>query len=532
MRPLCAVVLFALASGCLRPPPLPPPSDAGAPRDAGPPPELALEGLSVRDRTGADWPLDAMPRQPVVVLRWTTAPAIDPDEPPPVHLVSGDADGALLDDLAEAPLRAEHRARILPATLVAGARTWELRADARLAPGAHVVAIVGAWLRSAADETPIPEAIAIPLVVSTAPTAGATVTDSWPPAGAMTVSPALDELALRLDGPLGPRVEGAIALLEGARPEDARVDEVACPEVGWPDGWCVRVVPARALRRESEHRLVVDARQLDATGAPIGPFEAIFRTAADDEAPPPAPRPPAACAPDERATELGCVLEDDARVVLRLDAGEPVRWRWTLGGRSALGVAPRGAITIASAGLAPETTLEAVLELEGTARVTSRFLLPVGTTEPLATVAIVEVRADPSGPEPAQEYVELVNYGRAPVSLDGFALTDRADAVGDLLAGALAPSERALVVAASFDPDDPSDAPIPPGVRLLRVEGPLGSGGLSNAGEPLFLRDALGRRVSAAPALATRAGTCIVRGGPSMRDEADFREAPCTPGAP
>jgi hypothetical protein len=58
---------------------------------------------------------------------------------------------------------------------------------------------------------------------------------------------------------------------------------------------------------------------------------------------------------------------------------------------------------------------------------------------------------------------------------------------------------------------------------------------LRNDGAALFLRDASGRRLSAAPALETRPGQCIVRSEePSRQGTAlDFRPEPsggCTPG--
>ncbi len=530
MRPL-ALVLPCLVAGCL-PPALPPTADAAAPpsEDAGPPPSLRVARLTVEAFDGREWPPEAIPRRPVIWLDWTVPPRIDPDVEPPVYLLRGAPNPALLDDLEAAPLRAEHRARILPTALVAGASRWKLIAETRLARGEEITVAVGGWLR--AEGSSIEAAEAIALRVDPSPSGGAEVTDTWPPAGTTTVSPELDLLALRFDGPLGPRVEGSVALLEGARPEEAIVEPTDCGTIGWPDGWCLAVTPARPLRRSSAHRLVVTEAQTDATGAPVGPFEAAFATASEGGAPPPNPRLPTGCALDERVSELGCVLEDDERVVVRLDAGEPLRWRWRLGGAEISGVAPRGFATLAVGGLAAAGAFEGWLELVGTGGAPAVFTLPVRTTEPLATLAIVEVRADPIGAEPTQEYVELLNYGAVPLSIDGYALTDRDDAAGDLLAGSIAPHERVLVVHPRFDPDAPDDGPIPPGVRLVRLDGPIGSGGIANAGEPLFLRDDAGRRISEAPALAAAAGACIVRGGGSMRAADGFVVAPCTPGTP
>ena len=238
------------------------------------------------------------------------------------------------------------------------------------------------------------------------------------------------------------------------------------------------------------------------------------------------------CALDEEPTEVGCLFVDDEAVSLHVDAGEPVRIRWTLGDTVLHEVAPRGSATLVLGDLEAATAYAANLELEGTSGAVARWSLPITTHEPLATLSIVEVRADPRGPEPTQEYVEVLNFGAVPIPLDGFTLSDRADAAGDVLTGTVAPGERVLVVADRFDPEDPNDPAVPPGVRLVRVEGPIASGGISNAGEPLFLRDPEGRRVSAAPAEPSEPGVCLVRTGASMRGARGFTRAVCTPGVP
>lgn len=529
MRPIAALLLFA--TGCLPPAPPSPAPDGGASPDAGPPVALRLTDLRVEALDGTAWPRDGVPRRPALILDWTAPPQLDPDGDPPVYLLAGAPDDGLLEDLAAAPLRAEHRARILPSTLTAFGARWKLVADVRSPRGEALTLAIG-WLRSDLDGSPIEAPEAIALTVDTSPAGGAEVTDTWPPAGTTTVSPALDVLALRLDGPVGAVSEGAVTLLEGDRAEDAAVTPVECPAIGWPDGWCVAVTPTRPLRRGSDHRLVVTDALLDATGAPVGPYEAAFATALEDDPTPPSPRAPTSCGLDERLTELGCVLEDDERIVVRVDAAEPVIWRWSLGVDRATGVAPRGMATLTILSLPSDTAFDGALELTGTSGTRSSWSIALHTTAPLAEVAIVEVRADPLGPEPTQEYVELLNYGAVALSLDGFALTDRPDAVGDLLSGTLAPAERVLLVHERFDPEEPTDGPIPPGARIIRVQGPIGSGGIANAGEALFLRDAAGRRVSESPALAAAAGSCIVRGEGSMRDGASFAVAPCTPGTP
>jgi hypothetical protein len=161
--------------------------------------------------------------------------------------------------------------------------------------------------------------------------------------------------------------------------------------------------------------------------------------------------------------------------------------------------------------------------------------LEVAPLRGLSALAIVEVRADPLGPEPSQEYVELLNFGDTPLSIEGFTLSTDMFATGQRIVGAavLAPGERLLVVAPDFDSAEASDGPLPAGVRLARLDRALA---LRNEGAALVLRDAKGQRLSASPALAgARAGQCIERVGSSFRSGAlsAFRATlggGCTPG--
>jgi hypothetical protein len=104
------------------------------------------------------------------------------------------------------------------------------------------------------------------------------------------------------------------------------------------------------------------------------------------------------------------------------------------------------------------------------------------TPAALPSVAITEVLANPLGPEPAQEWVELRNLGGDPVSLEGLGIADSRGA--DLLPAAmLAPGAYALVVTAAYDPENGADPPPRAGAQLLRVDGRIGADGLSNGGE-------------------------------------------------
>jgi hypothetical protein len=104
------------------------------------------------------------------------------------------------------------------------------------------------------------------------------------------------------------------------------------------------------------------------------------------------------------------------------------------------------------------------------------------TPAPLPPVAITEVLANPAGPEPAQEWVELRNLGDQDVSLEGLAIAD-GRAADQLPATTLGPGEYALVVTSSYDPENGADARPRAGTQLVRVDSRIGADGLSNGGE-------------------------------------------------
>jgi hypothetical protein len=104
------------------------------------------------------------------------------------------------------------------------------------------------------------------------------------------------------------------------------------------------------------------------------------------------------------------------------------------------------------------------------------------TPAPLPPVAITEVLANPAGPEPAQEWVELRNLGAEDVSLEGLAIAD-SRAADQLPATTLRPGEYALVVTSSYDPENGADVRPRAGTQLVRVDARIGADGLSNGGE-------------------------------------------------
>jgi hypothetical protein len=221
-----------------------------------------------------------------------------------------------------------------------------------------------------------------------------------------------------------------------------------------------------------------------------------------------------ACGIDEADLEGGCAIEFETTIDLRAIASAPVRARLRIDEREWASSAPRGELAFSIGGLEPGTELAAELTLQGLdgQETVTEFVL--ATASALAPVFLTEVRADPDGPEPDQEYVEIHNASDSPIDVTGFQISDDASRAGDLVRGpAVLPARGyALLVGTAFDPVHPDDDRVPPGIPLFRLDASIGSGGLSNEGEPLFLRDASGRRLSAAPAMtAPGSGICITR---------------------
>lgn len=527
---LAAALAF---SGCLAPR-QPSRADLG-PVDRGPPPPspLAIVDLQIRDDRGVPHPRDRVPRWPTLELRWNEAPFAGDDG---LWVFAGPPEHEVRDDLAAAPLRQATLSAALDAAIERDGVTWRLRPLSRVAAGVPLVVGVASWVRHGVTGERLGAAWVESLRVASGPDAGAAAVASWPADGTVGVPPSLPRIAIRFDGAVRTVEEGVELFVEGER-RAASASREDCPPLGWPAGECAVVEPLGPLPPDADVQVVVTERVRDATGAPVGPWAIGFRTASEpDEAPPePLPLP---CGLDEIAISGGCLLADDVSLSLRLRFAEPVRLAVAGAERSDVALAPRGEAELSLRDLQADRAYALRLTATDLAERIAVVDLDVRTTTPLATVSIVEVRADARGPEPRQEYVELLNYGTVDLDLAGFSITDRLDAVGDVLDAGLRlrAGQRALLVEDDFDPDDPDDPRVPPGVPLLRVAGSLATGGLSNAGEPLFLRDAEGRRVTAAPATEPPGpGHCLVRVSeePRRGDASAFAPDPngtCTPG--
>jgi hypothetical protein len=279
------------------------------------------------------------------------------------------------------------------------------------------------------------------------------------------------------------------------------------------------VIPAAGA--DSAGRLGDRCFRFDATGdLPVGagvPPPSIGEVMVDPSpvelgAPQAAPRPPS-CGPGELAMGPGCAaLLDDRVVVTSADA--PLLWMLDVGGGARIEPALPGE-RFAVKGLSPLTHLTLSGTATDLAGIETAFTVEGDTSAAVPHVVINEVLANPTGPEPAQEWVELVNDGLTKVPLAGFVLED--DSGGVSLPNAIvAPGAFVLLVSESYVPGDGSDVPPRAGTPLLRVA----HLGLSNGGETLRLRSPDGSSVSSFPALASRAaGVSVARRVPEALDD-------------
>lgn len=247
----------------------------------------------------------------------------------------------------------------------------------------------------------------------------------------------------------------------------------------------------------------------------------------------PADVAPPDCGPDEIHFGPGCALVLDDRLVVRPPAS-PALWVVTHDHVATLDAVETGERFVVR-GLRPasvEPVFVSVTDLSGRER---DFSVTVQTEPLMPHVVINEVMANPLGPEPAQEWVELINDGTAAVELQGYQLSDGAG-TSQLDGTRLEPGAFALVVRDDFVADDGEDAKPAPGTTLIRVP-EIGKNGLSNAGELLTLSDANGHALSRFPALkAAQGGVSMARRRPgSLDDDArDFGPSSdgASPGAP
>ncbi len=182
-------------------------------------------------------------------------------------------------------------------------------------------------------------------------------------------------------------------------------------------------------------------------------------------------------------------------------AGEPLRARLAAGADARERVAPAGPLALAlrlrGAPGAPVRARLTIWDLAGReAAADSEHVLGDIFRPDAPPLALGELLANPRGPEPAQEFVELVDLREVgdPLEVRGLRLIDGPPDALDLGGGdplptfTSLPGQRHLVVPATYDPRQGDDPGPPAGATLLRVDASLAHGGLKNApGEALAL---------------------------------------------
>ena len=236
-----------------------------------------------------------------------------------------------------------------------------------------------------------------------------------------------------------------------------------------------------------------------------------------------------ACATEASALGLGCATVEDDRITVHTPNSDLLWIVHTTHG-SLLEVTQPSAVFVLR-GLAPATSEHlwgSVYDLSGAELDFDRVVTMAAARE---RPVLNEVLANPLGPEPQSEWIELVNDGALGLDLSHFALRDGGGST-PLPQALLAVHEYVLLTREDFAPSA-SDVPPAPGARLIRVPH-LGSSGLSNSGESLALLDADSAVVSALPALATKAGESLARRHSFSPDDdpSAFTTGTPTPGAP
>lgn len=506
--------------------------------DVPAPPESAVVQLSASDFRDVPQAAESLPRRPRLTLRH---PAGFSAGDQAFALFAGRATPDWIEDLQRAPLRSEHSAALIELELERGPaeEALQLIPSVPLEADADYVMAVAGWAKSRRG-SPLngdgePQLFA--LHTAAGEQAGARVVSSWPADGSSAVAAQLARAVLAFDGIVDGAETGIWLEDASGLAVPATVDGGPCQELA-PEhdaSHCVELRPRAALARDTAHRLVIGSGALDAHGAPVGPFAAEFRTAAHDDTSAPALRIPN-CAVDEQRSDLGCALILDESIELRALSDEPALASLHFGSTTLGAISAGGEFRLRAAPLRPDRDIAFELILRDSAGNAARHVGTLRTARPLPTLQISELLADPLGPEPRQEWVELLNFGGQPVELRGIALGDRVDALGTAIQDShmLAPQTRVLLVADDFDPVEGSDAAPPAGAALLRMGRALTGSGLNNAGEALYLRDAQAHRVSTSPAAPKpRPGVCSVRvdaGAPRSPDPPFVQAQACSPG--
>ena len=468
---------LCLAMGCTASPFEPPNGDGGT--------------------SGQEWvltltpPADPSAAPPVLALDLTSSSAAA--LPDPLLLVEGEPSAVSLGRLAEGTITQVLEDRRVPVVVGATDLGIRLRPRAPLAPGQRYslvgpAGILGSFTVGADDHRPYLHRV-------------------WPP----------------VDSTQAPRQAvycGPSAPIDGTRVEldpDQSFGRLApgLDETGFAGRYCVR--------------LAIDAGHLQEVVPPAEALGFAFDPAPIAcQEPPPAPAD-VDCSARQSPLGPGCAEIRGERLIVHPPAGDSL---WFFGSSEGLHLHQVEAMTSfavpAGALINADPFYVVVFDVAGRSWSNS-FTVDWGPAQ--ADVVINEVLANPIGPEPRQEWVELFNAGRAPAPLRGWSLRDGNGTV-PLPEFELPAGEFALLVREDFDAESVGDVAPRAGVPLIRLA-QLAKGGLSNSGEPLELVDSNSAVVSRFAAIsAERAGVSMGRRYPySLDDDPEAFGAHADPGA-
>ena len=458
--------------------------------------------------------VDPVTVEPLAAL--TAAPAVlwirveEPVDPARIALVHGHAGSAQVSQVRRGEISKALQALLVPVMI------WsEEPADDGAAPGGSVVIAPSEALVPGDEYTLVSgEPARATAIVIALDDPAPILARAWPPPGASATA----RYAVWCgDAPL-PAIDAAVELAPARTP--GRILR------GAHDG----DRGARCLRFEAS----ADAAIPGAPGQPppsVSAGGALFRLD---------PRPieggglghavePLDCDLSEISFGPGCAQVTDDRLTVRAPDAPAL---WTITGAGIDRVLPTGAgERFVIAGLAPasNTSLEiTVIDDRGERHA---YVSTFATLASMPHLILNEVCANPLGPEPQQEWVEIFNDGTVPADVGGYTLID----VGGetvLPPGEIPPGGFALIVNQLFLEDDGVDPAPDPAAILLRVH-KLGHGGLSNDGEPLSIRDLNGVVISRSPVgPKTKAGMSLARVTPAAPDteKGSFALSKPTPG--
>lgn len=220
----------------------------------------------------------------------------------------------------------------------------------------------------------------------------------------------------------------------------------------------------------------------------------------------PTPDPPVVVQCDEGELPLrpGCANPDLGRIIVRPPPGDSL-WALGLGGYAHVQQVQNGQAFVIP-DLGNEPSVELITTVFDPAGRTQSLQSVIAMPPPGPRIVNNEVMSNPVGPEPMQEWIELVNAG----FLSGMVLKDSGGGL-ELPATVVHPGEYVLVVRDDFDASLPGDVPVADFVKLVRVP-QIGQSGLSNAGESLTLLATSGDTISRFLAVpAKTAGFSIAR---------------------